>query len=568
MHRTGLSAMMGKEQENGPEVDTMKKLSVILIVLITVLNALSVMAESSTPVPMCAPTSAPTATSEEVAAMVTPEETPVLIQPVETPDRLAGKMDMQPGSKYLVLEWGVAAFRGNASRQNAACKNTNETTDHMAVQWDYRIAAEDGAAGQRFPWPGQPLIEKWSVQVRDLTAFSESFVPQVAMREVLIADRDGTIYFLDLVSGQESRGPLKTGYPMQGGIALHPSGIPYLSAVRTDWNGQAALRQFNLYDMSEMQPVDGTGGIGGILSSALIDRNTNVLVTGGMNGVLYKVDLNMEFDYKNGTMMVDPLIRAVKLSRDGAGFLAPVSALSDWIYCADTTGILRCVRSATMKTEWEKDLKDAVVSAVALDSRENRTTLYAANTLTHREKGSVVVFCLDTQTGAEYWHREFQVEKRDGTQDGFIGFAASPVVGMEDLDGFVYYTVNGLSPKGRKELELSGTEDSALIAMDKETGEIAWAYGISGSCVSSPVAVYGKDGGGRIIQCSPDGKITLLDGRQGTILDELRVSGSIAASPAVYSDMMVIASTGEDGAHIYGIMLYHEPGGEYGENQP
>ena len=47
----------------------------------------------------------------------------------------------------------------------------------------------------------------------------------------------------------------------------------------------------------------------------------------------------------------------------------------------------------------------------------------------------------------------------------------------------------------------------------------------------------------------------LLDGKQGTVLDELRVSGSVAMSPAVYRDMLVIASTGEDGAHIYGIGL-------------
>lgn len=548
--------MMGREQENDPEVDAMKKLSVILIILIFVFTALSATAESPTPALTRVPTSAPTATPEELADMVTPEETRVLIKPLETPDRLAGQMDMQPGSKYLALEWGVAAFRGNASRQNAACGTIMKgTADHMAIQWDYRIAAEDGAAGQRFPWPGQPLIEKWSVEVRDLTRFSESFVPPAAMREVLVADRDGTIYFLDLVSGQESRGPLKTGYPMQGGIALHPSGIPYMSAGRTDWNGQAALRQFNLYDMSEMQPVDGTGGIGGILSSALIDRTTDVLIAGGMNGVLYKVDLNMDFDYRNGTVDVDPWVRAVKLSRDGAGFLAPVSALSDWIYCADTAGILRCVRSAAMKTEWEKDLGDAVVSAVALDSREDRTALYAANTLTHRKEGSAAVFCLDAQTGTEYWHREFPVEKQAGTQDGFCGFAASPVVGREELDGYVYYTVNGLSPEGRKDLGLAGTEDSALIAMDKETGVTAWACGISGSCVSSPVAVYGSNGGGRIIQCSPDGRIILLDGKQGTVLDELRVSGSVAMSPAVYRDMLVIASTGEDGAHIYGIGL-------------
>ena len=76
----------------------MKKLSVILIILIFVFTALSATAESPTPALTRVPTSAPTATPEELADMVTQEETRVLIKPLETPDRLAGQMDMQPGS--------------------------------------------------------------------------------------------------------------------------------------------------------------------------------------------------------------------------------------------------------------------------------------------------------------------------------------------------------------------------------------------------------------------------------------------------------------------------------------
>ena len=219
-------------------------------------------------------------------------------------------------------------------------------------------------------------------------------------------------------------------------------------------------------------------------------------------------------------------------------------------------------------TEWEKDLGDTVASAVALDSREDRTILHAANTLTRRKEGPATVFCLNGQTGEEYWHRDFRTEKQDGTQEGFRGFSASPVIGREALDSYIYYTVNGLSPDGRKELGLTDTEDSALIAMDKETGKTVWTYGISGLCASSPVAVYSRDGAGRIIQCLPEGKIVLLDGKRGTVLDELQAGGSIGMSPAVYNNMMVIAATGEDGTHICGIELYQEPEEDQGEDRP
>lgn len=476
-------------------------------------------------------------------------------------------LEMPEGDEYAILECGLITFRGNAFRQNAACRETDGAVDRMALEWDYRIPTSDGDPedGQRFPWTGQPLIVKWSVQVREKSVFLPGFDPPVGMREVIAAEKDGTIHFLNLTTGETARGPLKTGYRLGGGLSLHPGGMPYLCAGRTDGNGEAPLRQFNLYNLEEMEPAGRTGENNGIVSAALIDRTTQILIAAGMDGTLYKIHINPEFDFTEGILRIHPTVLLRRtLTADGAGFLAPVSAMTDRIFCADTAGILRCVQSRTMKTEWEKDLGDTVTAAIALDSRTEGTALYAANTLANRAEGNAAVYCLDALSGEESWRREFGVRK----QEGMSGFVASPAVGRKQLDARIYCTAAGLSPEGRKSLGLAGTEESALIALDKETGETVWVYGMAGRCCSSPVAVYDADGTGRIIQCLPDGRIVLLDGKTGTVLDTLQTEGEIEASPAVYRNALVVTSTGKDSGHIYGIRLYAEAEENGGADRP
>jgi outer membrane protein assembly factor BamB len=93
------------------------------------------------------------------------------------------------------------------------------------------------------------------------------------------------------------------------------------------------------------------------------------------------------------------------------------------------------------------------------------------------------------------------------------------------------------------------------VALEKETGRIRWAKGLSDRSESSPVAVYDADGNGWIIQCAEDGTILLLDGRTGDLQSELKIDGQIKASPAVYNDIMVIGTTGKGTEFVYGIRI-------------
>ena len=474
---------------------------------------------------------------------------------------LAIPLSMPQGSDYMKKEWGVIAFRGGAFRQNAACGTVPEGTCRMKILWDVPVPLGEEEPAQLFPWPSQPVILKWSVQVRGRIRFDPPYEPRTAMKEVVLAAKDGTVYFLDLATGERTRWPLRTGYALSGSFSAHPGGMPYLCIGQEEGNSPAVLRQFNLYDLSEMSPVNAgetAGGSAGA-SDPLIDRTSDLVIAAGKDGCLYKTQLRPSFDYHDGTLKMKPETWAVD---NGTGYTAPVSALDRFLYCADSAGTVRCVDSETMRTKWNRYLEGTVVSAMALNSRSDRVSLYAAETLRSRGSGTACVYCLNALNGSVFWQREFEVETGAETEGGAdpnpAGFAASPVAGRDALDGLVYYTVTGLTPAQREALGLRAGEQSALLALSKDTGETAWAYGMEASCLSSPVAVYDEQGQGRILQCSGDGTLAMLDGLDGTVLSTLRLDGRVDSSPAAYRDVLVVASTGEERAHIYGIYLYPE----------
>ena len=58
-----------------------------------------------------------------------------------------------------------------------------------------------------------------------------------------------------------------------------------------------------------------------------------------------------------------------------------------------------------------------------------------------------------------------------------------------------------------------------------------------------------------MIQCAGDGSIVMLDGLNGKEKASLEIDGAIEASPAVYNNMMVIATTEKNKNNIYGIRI-------------
>ena len=279
--------------------------------------------------------------------------------------------------------------------------------------------------------------------------------------------------------------------------------------------------------------------------------------------MLYLEALNSEFDYKVGVMKVNLSETTMTSKAKGQknialmGVESSLAAYDKYVFYADMGGVLRCVDTDTLHPVWAVATGDAVMAAVALDLTESRElNLYTANMYANRKKGKgeIQIRRYDALSGREAWCTDIGVYK--GKKDkADVGAKASPVIGEKNLKDLVYFTVTGLSEEGREKLGLTGEENSALIALDKETGRVEWAMGMESRTESSPVAVYDKEGNGWIIQCAQDGNIRMVEGLTGRVTGSLRLEAEIIASPAVYNETVVLGTTGKGTSFIYGIEI-------------
>jgi outer membrane protein assembly factor BamB len=94
--------------------------------------------------------------------------------------------------------------------------------------------------------------------------------------------------------------------------------------------------------------------------------------------------------------------------------------------------------------------------------------------------------------------------------------------------------------------------DGALVAFDKQTGEVVWENLMPHYGWSSPVAVYSEDGTGYLVVCDSAGFMYLIEGTTGEILDRISLGSNIEASPAVFGNKIVVGTRGQ---RIFGIEI-------------
>lgn len=542
-----------------------------------------------------APTPTPTPEPEEVTptppleAEAAPEANPDLITQTtvytsytkkEKDYKRAAKdlIHMPEADLYTKQKLGVMTFRGDNFRRNAAAGTLSAAPEKLAVLWQAEAGSARGTntTYYGYGWTGQPVIARWSTEVRTKSNITEAKIEKTALKEVIIAGLDGVIRFLDLEDGKITRNSIKLGYPMRGTPSLHPRGYPFMTVgqfarkmkVKT---GKIGLRQYNLFTQNELRLIDGLDGkyhrplndIGSFETSALIDRESDTLITVGTNGMLYLESLGTTFDYNTGVLTISPSTVAMNSRAKGQktdALLAVESspaAYDKYVFYADMGGILRCVDTNTLQPVWAVDTGDSVMAAIAMDLTADRElNLYTANMLNNRKKGDgdIQIRRYDALSGRETWCTDIGVfkSKKDKEKDN-VGAKASPVIGQNRLNDLVYFTVTGLSEEGAGRLGLGAETPAALIALDKEDGKVAWAFGLDSRSESSPIALYDKEGNGWIVQCEQAGTVHLLDGRTGSEISSLNLEAEIEASPAAYNNVVVIGTTGKNTTFVYGI---------------
>ncbi|MBO2517726.1 MAG: hypothetical protein CW338_10760, partial [Clostridiales bacterium] len=433
--------------------------------------------------------------------------------------------------EYAYANNGIFTFRGDNFRRNAACGNAQITTGRMEVIWSVELGGLNTESGMVYGvgWGSQPAVIRWDTTVRGMMNLYPGKKDQTALREVIFAAQDGKVYFLDLLTGEATRDVINVGYPLKGSVTVDTQSRPVIAFGQAvsklkKKTGGIGYYFYDLIDQSQLLFLNGRANDkqkqyasnGAFDGTGLFLYQSDTFVVAGENGLLYTITMNTDFDRVNGTLAIAEdivyLKSKAKAQKDARTSMESSVAMYDrYIYAADSYGIVKCVDSDTMSIIWAVDCGDNTDAAIALDQDENgAVALYTGNTAYERlgKKNDVTIRRLNALTGEEVWNYRIKCAY---DKSELSGCKASPVIGQHAISDLVIFTVN-MTGDGKT---------SSILALDKNSGEVRWQTELETTAVSSPVAVYNRQGNAWIIQGDESGILHLLDGRTGIEISAL-----------------------------------------------
>lgn len=480
----------------------------------------------------------------------------------ERPD----KINFPDASSYTALE-GVTTMRGNNYRTTSSYGTVNVSQAKLTKVWENTNASLKGDAGvwTGVGWTGQPLMVRWTDDMKRIMNLYSDKKTKKDLVEVILPTLDGKIYFFDLEDGSKTRDPINVGVPFKGTASIDPRGYPLLYVGQGDTVGGGAMkyRIISLIDQKVLYEMNGEDSFSyrkwtAFDSSALVDANSDTLVEPGENGILYTIKLNTKFDPQAGTISINP-DQPVKYrykangiaDTPGARWWGTENSAVGWrnyIFYTDNGGYMQCVDLNTMKQVWAQDVTDDSDSSIALEenAKNQSVDLYTACEIDKQKNaktdGRAYIRKVDGLTGKILWEKNYRCSYDSHVAGGVL---SSPVLGKagSDISDVIIYNV-------AKEKE----GGSLLVALDKQTGKEKWTLRIKNYCWSSPVGVYDAQGKSYIVQCDSQGRMMLIAGATGEVLDTISIQDAttIEASPSVFGNMIVIGTRGQ---HIVGVRI-------------
>ena len=481
------------------------------------------------------------------------------------------KISFGDADEYAAVD-GVLTFRGNNYRNLSAAKELNLTEYKMSVVEKVSIGSlkKGNRSGKGSwsgcGWTGQPLIVQWSDEVKSVMNLYDWAKQKTNLVEVIYPTEDGHIYFLDLETGKKTRDDLNFRMPFKGTGSVDPRGLPLLYVgsgdeyEEEDQKSRAMIislidgRKLYEFGIQGKEPF-AVRNWNAYDSAPLVDEATDTLIWPAETGILYTMKLNTVFDARGGTITVNPS-HIVKLRYDSnnsydqidkadsshkwLGYEGSASVWNGFIYLASNDGLFQCIDLNTMQIKWIADTKDDTNASPVLEViSETEAYLYVGTSLHFTQdsghKGVTPFFKINAMTGEIVGQYQLTVETVSGVSGGIQATAA---VGKNNLSDLVFV------PFAR----YNGKDKGVLVALYKDTMEVAWTMPMEHYAWSSPAIFYNSKGDGYLIQADSGGDIFLIDGRTGNQLDKIsptKNGSNFEASPALFGDTLVVGSRGD-----------------------
>lgn len=446
---------------------------------------------------------------------------------------------------YFALP-GVAGFHGGNYRTGSNYGTANITqgkiTQLSKTNVNSFIAEPDWAG---CGWTGQPLVAQWDAETRSIMNLYEDKKEKDGLVEAVYAKLDGYIHFVDMEDGSATRDPVYIGSVFKGSGALDPRGYPilYLGAGLSVGSAPQCIYAVSLIDGTILYKLSGAHKDAhrywyGFDGGPLVDVETDTLIWGGENAVLYTIKLNTQFDKAAGTLTMEPdepvvSIYTSKYSRAErySGYECSLVAADQYLYLGDNSGLLQCVNANTMELQWVQDLQDDLNATPILEwISEEECYLYAAPSVDYND-GNISVYKLNALTGEILWTYDAKCINDSAFPGGVMG---SPLLGQAgtNMDGMVIFCI-GRTPTYRS---------AQVIAFDKENGNILWQQEVNNNVWSSPLPLYTEKGRGYIFLADISGTCYLLDGETGEIVNTLELKRTVESSPVAFGNKILLGT--------------------------
>lgn len=477
---------------------------------------------------------------------------------------------------YASVE-GILTFGGNNYRNSFSFGTASVAEKMLRRTWEQTVGSLGSWTGTG--WTGQPLIVRWSDEVRPVLGVSDEFKQKAGFTEVIYAAMDGKIYFFELETGAKTRPPIDVGVVLKSTPCLDPRGWPvlyvgqgiqttnesgknvaYVYAYSLITNGE--LARFGGYDYfceREWQAYD---------SSPIIADDT--IIYGGENGVLYTAKLNTAFDAAAGTVSIEPE-RLVKYRYSGSGYNkgdaagtrwygieSSVAGFQDYVYFTDNGGRLQCVDINSMALQYVADVGEDADASVVIDEHapSNSIRLYAASQVKNPSIDATYGYsyhrCFNGMTGQLLWEQKWICSVGEENSSG--GTNATPQIGRGNVADLVFYSMNHAALGSANAPNYGDGENTAayavggrIIAYNKHTGDTVWMVEQEADYWASPVLIYDETGKGYLVQCDRAGHMKLYDAFTGSELFDVDLGSRIDSTPAAFGNYLVIGTRGKGG---------------------
>lgn len=465
---------------------------------------------------------------------------------------------------------GLITFRGNYSRSKSACGTADINSEKFASgTWTYNTGKILKSNGVDYwsgnGWTGQPMLMKWDAETKKNMNLYDRAKEKPDLVEVIYPGMDGSIHFLDMETGEETRPAICVGMTFKGTASLYPDGkTPLLFCgsgdAQTGPFGENVSQRFYIYSL-----IDGTllyqDGYDDDFalriwhaydSSPIIDPVTDTLIQPGENGVIYTMKLNTSYDPETGELGVAPSEKvkftfdiADKYSEGGVlwGSECSGSVWNGYLFIGDNGGSVYCLDLNTMKLVWLNDIGEDINSSIIFESDGGNHYIYVATTLKYgyngHNMGEAAIYKFNAMNGEIIWKKPYEVHTVKGYAGGVL---STGVLGSGRVSDYIFYSVS-------KTPEIEG---GYLVALNKYTGNEVWRTPLAMYSWSSSGLVYSEKGRSYIVQGCQNGDLLLVNAENGTILDSLNFGSGIEATPAIYGNRIVLATRSEK---IIGVSL-------------